>query len=274
MIRYVYDKENKYLDDLYYHLRAHNVSFTRKKDKKLVYVSIMEKDEVLGVLKASSSWDWVGISECYYQDLSVLKQLIMATQLYFEKDDITGIKLYTESKNRYNDFLSIGFVEGEVIDTYIRPWYYANLYSKIDVLSEYQITYTTDENSGLGSFLKSKTRDFHQRERIDKNCEEMLFVALDGNRFVGGVSIEVYSHSIYTHLLAVDKQYRGKQIGKKLMVFPEKIAKEKNFKQLEVGTAEFQARPFYEKLGYKVVYTRNDNPKGFKTYTLVKILEE
>jgi ribosomal protein S18 acetylase RimI-like enzyme len=80
----------------------------------------------------------------------------------------------------------------------------------------------------------------------------------------------VYDLSLYTHLLAVNQAYRGNQIGKKLMSFAEEEAKKRNIHLLDVGTASFQAKPFYEKLGYSVIYTRKNNPKGYECYTLVK----
>ena len=49
--------------------------------------------------------------------------------------------------------------------------------------------------------------------------------------------------------------------------------KVRSIKFLELGTTEFQAKPFYEKLGYKVVHEMDDYPKGYKCYTLFKELK-
>lgn len=273
MIRYKYDQENKYLDDIYLHLRKHNESFTGPKAKEELYFYIKSNQKIRGAIKVGLSWDWVSISSAYYENLNVLKAMMKACQNYFKGHGISGIKLYTESLTRFQDFKEIGFVEPKVVDTIIRPWYYLNLYDPIEESSNYIVKHTSDEKDVI-EFLKQQTIEFHKKENIVTDYIEKTFVALDGEVFVGGVVIEIYPTSIYTHLLAVNKDYRGKKVGLKLMEFPEKEAKERNIKMLEVGTAEFQAKPFYEKLDYKVVYTRKDNPKGYECYTLVKTLEE
>lgn len=52
----------------------------------------------------------------------------------------------------------------------------------------------------------------------------------------------------------------------------ENFAKEKGFKYMRTDTLSFQAKPFYEKLGFKVFGELPDQPKGHTTYCLVKEL--
>ena len=54
----------------------------------------------------------------------------------------------------------------------------------------------------------------------------------------------------------------------------EEEATQKGVKLFSLGTAEFQARPFYEKLGYKVVMTLPNNPVGYECYTMRKLKED
>ncbi len=77
---------------------------------------------------------------------------------------------------------------------------------------------------------------------------------------------------MYIDLLVVDDNYRGYGIGSKLMRLIEVEARERNLVYIDLGTAEFQAKGFYEKLGYEVVVTKKDQPKGFNCYTMVKVL--
>lgn len=51
--------------------------------------------------------------------------------------------------------------------------------------------------------------------------------------------------------VCVLKEYRGKNVGKALLLEMEKIAKSLNFKELHLG-AQNHAIPFYEKLGYQI----------------------
>ena len=100
-----------------------------------------------------------------------------------------------------------------------------------------------------------------------------MFIALDGDQCIGGVSGDIYEKTIYVSRLAVDPLYKNQKIGSKLMSFVEEEANMRGIKFIELGTTDFQARPFYEKLGYKVVHETDDYPKGYKCYTLIKELK-
>ena len=41
---------------------------------------------------------------------------------------------------------------------------------------------------------------------------------------------------------------------------------------MNLGTVEFQAKNFYEKIGYSVILTKENDPKGYKSYTMIKKL--
>ena len=56
------------------------------------------------------------------------------------------------------------------------------------------------------------------------------------------------------------------------MAQEERFAKEKGFAYIRTETTDFQAKPFYEKLGYRVFGELTDYPKGHTTYCLVKEL--
>lgn len=56
----------------------------------------------------------------------------------------------------------------------------------------------------------------------------------------------------FIRYLAVPEQYRGQGLGRRLMTEAEKIARDRGYIGLWLDTFEFQARPFYEKLGFEV----------------------
>ena len=56
------------------------------------------------------------------------------------------------------------------------------------------------------------------------------------------------------------------------MVELEKLAKSRGCEFIQLDTAEFQARGFYEKLGFQIVATLPRNFKGYATYILRKVL--
>ena len=48
--------------------------------------------------------------------------------------------------------------------------------------------------------------------------------------------------------------------------------RERGCRHVELATFSFQARPFYEKLGYEVFATLEDDPPGYRKYFLRKPL--
>ena len=67
---------------------------------------------------------------------------------------------------------------------------------------------------------------------------------------------------------------RGKGLGSKIIEQVTQYAKTKNCKYIVLYTMEFQARPFYEKQGFKVVTTfaRTKSPHSYECYVLEKQL--
>jgi GNAT superfamily N-acetyltransferase len=94
----------------------------------------------------------------------------------------------------------------------------------------------------------------------------------DKRQFLGGVYGYITRDWLYVSLLAVDEAARGRGVGNLVMDKIEAWAAEKGIRHAYVGTGEHQARPFYEKRGYRVINTCVDQPRGYECYTLVKAL--
>jgi len=87
---------------------------------------------------------------------------------------------------------------------------------------------------------------------------------------VGGLWGKCAYDWLFVELLAVPEEYRGGSYGKKLMHEAESIALANGCIGLWLDTYEFQARGFYEKLGFKVFGELEDHPVGQKRYFLQK----
>ncbi|APG84574.1 acetyltransferase [Sinorhizobium americanum CCGM7] len=73
----------------------------------------------------------------------------------------------------------------------------------------------------------------------------------------------------FVRYLAVPDQYRGQGLGRRLMDEAEKIAKAR-YIGLWLDTFEFQARPFYEKLGFELFGELEGGPGAIPRYFLKK----
>lgn len=70
--------------------------------------------------------------------------------------------------------------------------------------------------------------------------------------------------------LWLDENYRKKGIGKKIINEIEKYSKDNNLLGVRTETWSFQARGFYEKMGFEVYATFEDCPPGTTDYFLRK----
>ena len=99
-----------------------------------------------------------------------------------------------------------------------------------------------------------------------------VFARNQQGEVVGGVRATADWNYCLIELLWLSNAVRGSGVGTQLMAQAESYAKEKGFAYIRTETVDFQAKPFYEKLGYKVYGELPDFPKGHTTYCLVKKL--
>jgi GNAT superfamily N-acetyltransferase len=91
-------------------------------------------------------------------------------------------------------------------------------------------------------------------------------------RTIGGLWGRSSYDWLYIELLAVPEELRGRDVGTALMRQAEKIAIERGCVGAWLDTFGFQARGFYEKLGYEVFGVLEDHPRGWQRFFLRKML--
>lgn len=89
---------------------------------------------------------------------------------------------------------------------------------------------------------------------------------------LGGVIGETLWGWLHVRILAVSESLRGRGLGRELMVAAERIAVERGCGNAWVDTFSFQARPFYERLGYRVFGELPAYPGDETRYFLRKAL--
>lgn len=94
----------------------------------------------------------------------------------------------------------------------------------------------------------------------------------DSGRIVGGAIGETYWGWLHVRILAVAEGLRGRGAGRQLMEEMERRARDRGCHHAWVDTFSFQARPFYERLGYAVFGTLPNYPDDQSRYFLAKPL--
>lgn len=97
---------------------------------------------------------------------------------------------------------------------------------------------------------------------------------VDGEgRIIAGCIAEMYFWKVaYVEILWVDDQHRHQGLGTILLTAVEEAARAEGCTLIHLDTFDFQARGFYERLGYEVFGTLEDCPEGHCRYFMKKKL--
>ena len=98
----------------------------------------------------------------------------------------------------------------------------------------------------------------------------VLLLKDDEGRAIGGLWGKTVYDWMYVELLAVPDVLRGKGAGAALLKQAEAMAISRGCVGAWLDTFAFQARGFYEKLGYTIFGELNEHPKGSARYFLMK----
>ena len=99
-----------------------------------------------------------------------------------------------------------------------------------------------------------------------------IFVRDRADEVVGGVVAHCFDGWVYIALLWVEEPLRHLGYGTRLMRLAEAEAIQLGCRNAHVDTFSFEARPFYERLGYALFATLEDYPTGHCKYFLRKRL--
>jgi len=125
--------------------------------------------------------------------------------------------------------------------------------------------------SGIGDRLGA----FNTAKAGDDNHIPLAILIRDSadSRILGGLCGDSFYDWMFIKLFFIPDTLRGHGLGQRLMQQAEDIARARGCTGIWLDTFEFQARGFYEKLGFTVFGTIPDYPKGYSRFFLQKRLD-
>jgi GNAT superfamily N-acetyltransferase len=131
------------------------------------------------------------------------------------------------------------------------------------------------DQASLDAIAKPLDRFNISRVGDDNHTPLVILIqdAATGDR-QGGLWGETYYDWLFVKLFFIPETRRGHGLGQRILAQAEEIAKARGCIGIWLDTFEFQARSFYEKLGYTVFGTIEDYPKGFSRFFLQKRLDK
>lgn len=270
-MKYIEDTKRDYEASIIQYLRAHNNLFVGDRETAEYYFYALHEDKLVGAIHTQLFWDWVTLKEMSYSNSIVLSTLLDKISRHHHHRAV-GIKCFTKTLKREKDLVGIGFnIGGHTAETDLIPSY--------TFLTSTGQTFESSENIDI-LISEEKIEDYEvvlNKNKVNTqpcNSIDVFFVALDNNVFAGGIHGIIEKDSMYISRLSVHPKYQKYGIGSKLMSMAEQRARSLNLYNMTTGTCSFQAKDFYIKLGYEIVLTKENDPKGYESYSLEKRLKK
>ncbi len=124
-----------------------------------------------------------------------------------------------------------------------------------------------------GNYLRDRLDDYNAPYAGPRNSTDFGFaVRNDKDIVVAGLIGSCIWNWLHVNVIWVSDDLRGTGIGSRLLEKAEQegINQDREFAML--NTFSFQARPFYERHGYRVIGEMKDFPKGHSQFRMVKPL--
>lgn len=114
----------------------------------------------------------------------------------------------------------------------------------------------------------------YNQARTGRNDHRPLVLAIEGagGEVIGGLWGRTAYDWLFVELLFVPESLRGRGVGADLMARAESEAIARGCHSAWLDTFEFQARGFYERIGYTCFGELNDYPIGSARYFMRKVL--
>lgn len=96
------------------------------------------------------------------------------------------------------------------------------------------------------------------------------FLKDENGKIQGGITAMCYYGCLHIRELYINPAYQGQDWGTKLMAAAESHGRAQHCTMFTLCTMDWQARGFYEKLGYAVEFTRSGYEKGSSLYYMRK----
>ena len=115
----------------------------------------------------------------------------------------------------------------------------------------------SQKSQEIGNLIRSYNRS---KREVAESEPLNLYVEDDSGQLMAGLVAETFGNWLEIEYLFVKEDLRGQGIGSQLLQQAESEAKKRNCRFAFVNTYQFQAPAFYQKHGYKEVFTLKDYP--------------
>jgi N-acetylglutamate synthase-like GNAT family acetyltransferase len=114
-------------------------------------------------------------------------------------------------------------------------------------------------------YLEDRIYEFNSSATDIAGGEWLAFFVRERDRIVAGVCGNTWGGTCELRQFWVEESLRGRELGTKLFQAVEQEARRRGCTQIVLMTFSFQAPSFYERLGFEVLSTIEDHPRGHQS---------
>lgn len=260
-------------------LRAYNISKIGKREFPALLIEAKDKsDRRIGAIAGQISWDYFNVYGLYvepeFRGRGFGKALVQTAAYEAKKRfNASQMELVTSFPEVQAFLMHIGCERKAELKDMPKGFTNAFFYFKTAGANAPVGSFSIQESleGETGDWLQEKNQEALRDHQIDRTkCEKTVLAVDENQNLLGGVYGYIERDWLYISLLWVDESARGKGVGNLVMDEIEAWAGAQGIRNFYLGTGQFQARPFYEKRGYRVINTCVDQPIGYECYTLIK----
>jgi GNAT superfamily N-acetyltransferase len=143
------------------------------------------------------------------------------------------------------------------------------------LLTQCRVELLEAPSPGILEKLVGGLLQFNESKGGPRNAQTILVVASnpDSGDEVGGLYGATVYNQLKIEILYLPESMRGQGIGRKIIQVAEAEAERRGCHAARLETFSFQAREFYERLGYSVFGSYDDFPAGHTLYFMEKSLQ-
>ncbi|MDD3762983.1 MAG: GNAT family N-acetyltransferase [Nevskiales bacterium] len=124
-------------------------------------------------------------------------------------------------------------------------------------------------SDGIVNFNRNAVPDL---EPVEAELRFCILVRDGAGTVVGGLRASCFWNTLHIELLWLSEHCRGAGVGRRILLSAEAFAHRHGCEKALVETTSWQARPFYERCGYRHMATLPDRPRGHASHYLCKTL--
>jgi GNAT superfamily N-acetyltransferase len=131
---------------------------------------------------------------------------------------------------------------------------------------------SVDPTADEVQYLEDRIYEFNARTTGITDGEWLAFFVREDNRIVAGICGNTWGGTCELRQFWVEESKRHLGLGTKLFQAAEQEARRRGCIQIVLMTFSFQAPAFYQKHGFEVIATIDNDPRGYRNLLMRKCL--